>query len=56
MARSIFRALLGVFFVLAGLNHFRTPAIYLRMMPPGLPFPALLNRIAGAAEMAAALG
>jgi len=47
---------LVVFFILAGLNHFRSPAVYLGMMPPGLPDPTLLNVISGAAEVLGGLG
>lgn len=45
------RVLLAVFFVLAGLNHFRDPAFYLSMIPPVLPFPGALNVISGVAEL-----
>jgi uncharacterized membrane protein len=56
MLRVVFRWLLAVFFVAAGANHFRTPEIYLGMMPPGLPWPLALNAIAGAAETLGGLG
>lgn len=47
---------LAVFFVLAGLNHFRDPAFYLAMMPPVLPFPSALNVLAGVFEVAGGVG
>jgi uncharacterized membrane protein len=50
------RWLLAAFFVLAGLNHFRTPAIYLGMMPPALAWPAGLVAVSGVAEVAGGLG
>lgn len=50
------RWLLAVFFVAAGANHFRTPEIYLGMMPAWLPAPAALNGIAGAAEILGGFG
>ena len=50
------RWLIGLFFVVAGANHFRTPAIYLAMIPPALPHKELLNQIAGAAEILGGLG
>ena len=56
MARAIFRWILAVFFVVAGANHFRSPAIYLGMMPPWLPWPEALNLIAGAAEILGGIG
>jgi uncharacterized membrane protein len=50
------RCLLGLFFVAAGANHFRSPATYLGMMPAWLPAPPAMNVIAGAAEMAGGIG
>jgi uncharacterized membrane protein len=54
--RTTLRWVLVAFFAVAGFNHFRDPATYLGMMPPWLPWPDLLQRIAGAAEMAGAVG
>ena len=42
----------AVFFVAAGLNHFRDPAFYLAMMPPQLPAHDALNVVSGLAEIA----
>src|SRR5215208_5943665 len=36
--KSAMRWLLGGLFVLAGLNHFRRPEFYARIMPPYLPW------------------
>lgn len=49
--RSILRVLLVAFFVFAGVNHFRNPAFYLRMMPPYLPWHPALNYISGFFEV-----
>ena len=54
--RSALRWLLAIFFVVAGVNHFVMPKIYLGMMPPSLPWPAALNAIAGAAEILGGIG
>lgn len=54
--RAFFRWLLAVFFIGAGLNHFRDPAVYLSMMPPWIPWPELLQKIAGAAEISGGIG
>ena len=54
--RGVFRGLLAVAFVVAGLNHFRRPDFYLAMIPPGLPSPAALNFISGAAEILGGIG
>ena len=43
--------LMASLFILAGLNHFRVPKIYLRMMPHYLPAHKSLNYISGAAEI-----
>ena len=50
------RWLLAAFFILAGWNHFRDPALYLSMMPPYLPKPELLNIISGLGEIAGGIG
>ncbi len=54
--RITLRWLLGVFFIVAGANHFRDPATYLGMMPPWIPKPELMNQISGAAEILGGLG
>lgn len=41
----------GLLFILAGVNHFRTPHIYERIMPPYIPSKKLLNQLSGIAEM-----
>ncbi len=55
-ARATLRWVLAVFFVLAGANHFRSPQIYLGMMPPWLPWPEALNTMSGAAEIFGGVG
>lgn len=54
--RRISRFVLALFFVIAGLNHFRSPETYLAMMPPWLPAPYSLNLLSGMAEIAGGLG
>lgn len=48
--------LLGAFFIVAGINHFVSPAYYLAMIPPFLPAPRILNAIAGVAEILGGIG
>jgi uncharacterized membrane protein len=48
--------LAAVFFTLAGLFHFLRPALYLKIMPPYIPWPLAMVYISGAAEMAGGLG
>ncbi len=49
--RTLFRCLLAMFFVLAGINHFRRPEIYLAMTPTWVPGPGLVNALCGACEI-----
>lgn len=54
--REILRWLLGLLFIAAGINHFRSPGVYVSMIPPWLPSPALLNDISGGAEILGGFG
>ena len=54
--KLLFRLLLGLFFVVAGLNHFLNPQVYVGMIPPYLPYPEMLNLVSGAAEVAGGVG
>lgn len=56
MWRILSVIVLAGLFVLAGLNHFLNPGMYLAMMPPYLPYPEAFNLISGAAEIAGGLG
>jgi len=49
--RSILRALLGGFMVLAGVNHFLNPRLYLQIMPPYLPWHEALVALSGVGEI-----
>ena len=42
-------------YLAAGINHFYNPTSYLRIIPPYIPHPALVNIISGALEMLLAL-
>ena len=39
--------LLGLLFVIAGANHFRTPKIYERIMPLYIPSPSFMVLLSG---------
>ncbi|MEO8255278.1 MAG: DoxX family membrane protein [Flavobacterium sp.] len=43
--------IMALLYVLAGLNHFRKPKMYLKIIPPYLPNPKLLNQLSGVAEV-----
>ncbi len=47
---------LGLLFIGAGVNHFLRPATYEAVIPSQLPAPAVLNVVAGAAEIAGGVG
>lgn len=50
--KIILKCLLAVFFILAGLNHFRSQEFYVRMMPPYLPWHLFLVYLSGFVEIA----
>ncbi|HVE16368.1 MAG TPA: DoxX family membrane protein [Chthoniobacterales bacterium] len=54
--RLFLRIALAVFFIAAGVNHFRVPEMYLGIMPPMLPWPRELVWISGVAEIAGGIG
>ena len=41
----------GILFVAAGANHFRSPEMYMKIMPPYLPFHRPLVLISGICEI-----
>ncbi|NGX85199.1 MULTISPECIES: MauE/DoxX family redox-associated membrane protein [Aequorivita] len=43
--------LMGVLLVLAGMNHFRKPKLYERIMPPYIPAHSTMVMLSGVAEM-----
>ena len=51
MGTRISLCLMALFYVLAGINHFRDPGFYLKMMPPYLPWHAQLVLLSGVAEV-----
>ena len=56
LMRILLRWLASIFFIVAGIGHFVKPEIYLKIMPPYLPAPAMLVFISGVAEVAGGLG
>ena len=48
--------LLAVFYILAGLNHFREPEFYYPLIPPYLPYHGLINITAGVFEIGLGFG
>ncbi|MDT5269608.1 MAG: hypothetical protein QOH49_1794 [Acidobacteriota bacterium] len=53
--KTILKYLLCVLFVVAGLNHFINPALYLKIMPPYLPWHLFFVYLSGFFEVALGL-
>jgi uncharacterized membrane protein len=51
MLRNFFLYLMAALYVLAGLNHFRSPRTYIRIMPHYLPWHLQLVYISGVCEV-----
>lgn len=43
--------LMGILYILAGINHFRKPKLYERIIPPYIPAKSTVVMISGFAEM-----
>ncbi|HTG34042.1 MAG TPA: MauE/DoxX family redox-associated membrane protein [Thermoanaerobaculia bacterium] len=53
--RQGLKYLMAALYVLAGVNHFLNPALYLKIMPPYLPWPRFLVEVSGVCEIALGL-
>lgn len=54
--KSIFRGLLAVFMMVAGVSHFVAPNAYIKIVPDFLPNPAALVYISGFCEIIGGIG
>ena len=54
--QKIFLCLAAAFYIFAGWQHFRVPATYVKIIPPGLPWRTAAVYTSGAAEIAGGLG
>jgi uncharacterized membrane protein len=43
--------LMAFLYIIAGINHFKNPGMYIRIIPPYFQNPKLLNSLSGAAEI-----
>lgn len=43
--------LMAFLYILAGINHFRKPGMYIRIIPPFFKNPKLINNLSGATEI-----
>lgn len=48
--------LLSLLFIAAGVNHFVSPGVYLKIMPPYLPWPLALVYVSGIIEVVGGIG
>ena len=51
--KLVFKLLLGVFFIVAGANHFLRPDFYLNLMPDYIPAHAFMVQLSGVTEIVA---
>jgi uncharacterized membrane protein len=49
--KKISLALMVIGYMVAGANHFRSPASYIKIIPPYFPHPEILNIVAGICEL-----
>ncbi len=47
--------LMALLYLLAGINHFRIPEAYIKIIPPFFPNPKILNIVSGSAEIVLAV-
>jgi uncharacterized membrane protein len=54
--QKIFLVLAAIFYVGAGILHFRSPEFYLRIIPPYVPWHVAMVQVSGACEILGGLG
>lgn len=54
--KNLFRSLLILFYLLAGINHFINPEFYYPLIPPYFPKPTVINFFAGTIEILFSIG
>ncbi|MCB9592905.1 MAG: DoxX family protein [Sandaracinaceae bacterium] len=55
-AKTVLRAVMGVLYIAAGVNHFVNQAFYVSIMPPYVPWHVAMVWISGVAEIALGIG
>lgn len=55
MAKKINLIIMAIFYMLAGVNHFRNPETYYKIIPPYFTHPVFINTVSGIAEIALGL-
>ena len=51
LLKKVMLVILVIGYLLAGANHFRAPESYIRIIPPYIPLPKLMNFLAGVFEI-----
>ena len=51
MFKKISLIIIPVFYIAAGINHFRNPGSYYKIIPEYLPYPVFINLFSGIAEI-----
>ncbi len=51
MLKKVLLYIMALAYIAAGINHFRNPAMYLKIIPPYLPWHDGINIISGVAEI-----
>ena len=54
--KTVLRAVMGVLYIAAGVNHFVNQAFYVSIMPPYVPWHVAMVWISGVAEIALGIG
>ena len=54
--KTVSIALLSLLFIAAGVNHFKSPGVYLKIMPDYLPWPLALVYVSGFFEVLGGVG
>ena len=54
--KQIFRVMLAIFMVVAGLSHFFADGVYIKIYPALLPYPATMVYLTGIAEVLGGIG
>jgi uncharacterized membrane protein len=56
MRKRISLWVMALFYLVAGLNHFRDPGFYMQIMPPWIPWHAAMVWLSGVAEVVLGVG
>lgn len=56
MVKTVLLYIMAALYIAAGVNHFIKPRMYVKIIPPYLPAPEVLNYVAGAAEVVLGIG